>query len=122
MVGDPEQAVLEVEELARHVDGHDLALAVAGDLVAIGEAGEEQDAVIDRLALAHHVGGGLRRALLQGERMDGGAILVVEPDAGFEPSHDALKGWCGCHEWLSARGGRERVESLSHRRPLRGRW
>jgi hypothetical protein len=38
VVGDTEQTVLQVDQVALHVDREDLASAIAGDLVANGKA------------------------------------------------------------------------------------
>ena len=56
MIGNAEQAVLEIDELGRDVEGDDLAAAIAQQLLAERDAAQEQAAFRSRLALADDVG------------------------------------------------------------------
>ena len=108
VVGDLEEAVLKIEELAGHVDRHDLALAVAGHLVAIGEAAEQQRAHFRRLALADDIGGRFQRPIDEGEVANRLSIVFSEGAARFEASQDALDAFGDSHHRSPQTEGRER--------------
>lgn len=103
VVGNAEEAVLEVEELAGHVDREDLALAVPRHLVPIGEAAEQQRADLRRLAFAQHIGGGLERAV--GEREAPYRLLAgfVDRRPGFEAADRALDAFMNGHVETNSR-------------------
>jgi hypothetical protein len=56
VVGNPKQAVLEIDELGRNVDRYDLPAAVAKQLLAERKTLEQERAVGRPLPFAHHVG------------------------------------------------------------------
>ena len=106
--------ITKLESVARLTQEDRSALAGARDLVAIGETAEEEDAIVDPVPFAHHVGGGVHRLLVHWKRMDRGAILGIQANTCFEPSNDPIKSLWGCHlSALRGGGGREHVESLS---------
>ncbi|MBX9460963.1 MAG: hypothetical protein KL785_07605 [Brevundimonas sp.] len=65
VVGHGQRQLLQVERLSGNVERHDLAHALAGLLLAIGEAGEQNRAGQGPVALAHEIGSGLQRLELE---------------------------------------------------------
>ena len=55
MVGDAEQRILQVDDVALHVDRQDLAAAIAGMLVAKGEAGQQQAGILRLVAVPDEI-------------------------------------------------------------------
>ena len=78
MVGGAEQRILHIDDVAAQVDRNDLAAAVAGQLVANGESGNQQAGVLGLVPVPHEELAGLD--LPQGERQreDRFAVVVGE--------------------------------------------
>ena len=55
MTGDPEQRVLQVDEITLHVDRQDLPPAIPRQLVATGETHQQNAALLGFVAIPHDI-------------------------------------------------------------------
>jgi hypothetical protein len=97
VVGHPEQGVLEIDQLALHVDRDDLAGAAGDDLVTDGEAGQQQARMSRPVALADDVMMLFHRLHGVRKREQGGAVGGVETAPIREPADHQFqrRGLCG---------------------------
>ena len=59
VIGRAEQRVLQIDDVAAHVDRDDLAAAVSGQLVAVGKARKQKAGILRLVAVPHQELGGL---------------------------------------------------------------
>jgi hypothetical protein len=91
VVGRRQKRVLEIEEVGRDVEGEDLARPVAGDLVAAGEAGEEEGAMIRPFTFAKEMGARGVRAELVRQGEDLVPVGLRQRGAPAEPANQVRK-------------------------------
>ena len=94
MIGDLQHAVLEIEKLAWNVEGDDLPGAVADQLLAKGEAIEEQRADFGRLPFACQISFAGEVLRLPGKRCDCALVLLGKrntPSPSFEEGFERRK-------------------------------
>jgi hypothetical protein len=88
MIGDLQQAVLQVEELAWNVEREDLTRAVAEDLLTEGKSMNQHGTQVGRLAFAREVG--VTLILLPSARQvdDGSLVFAREGEPALPPSEE----------------------------------
>ena len=106
VIGDVEQGAFEVDEVARYMDADDLPRAFDGDLVAGGEAGDDQAGSFGPLALAHEIGAGFHSVQAVGELEQRLPVVIVERRASLELSDHHIEDMLGdIHDALHVPGG-----------------
>ena len=91
VVGDVEEDVLEIERFARNVDRKDLPAAVAGQLLPVGEARDQDSAAGRQLTFANRVAAGREGFHRVRQREDGLAIVVGQRRAQLETIEEQLE-------------------------------
>ena len=91
MVGGAQQRVLEIDQLAFHVDRKDLAVAVGDDLVPRGIARKQNGAMIRAIEFADDVAALLHRLDGVREREDRGPVVGIERTPIFELAEHRLQ-------------------------------
>jgi hypothetical protein len=117
VIGHVEEQVLQVQGVARDMQGDDLANPVARQLLPVGEAGAQHAANGRHVAFPGQIGRRLHdpRPVRQGQH--GLPILLRQVDDELQPSQKHLKGSVIDRHHGSGIQGREHMETLCRRSP-----